>query len=72
MLLCLAKADDVRHIASLRVSHVHDDAIEPAEPIDPLFAIRYAGIFPGDNRAIEDGFATNEVEFVDFNVTKAL
>ena len=39
MLLCLAKTDDVRLIASLRVGHVHDDAVEPAEQIDPLLTI---------------------------------
>ena len=72
MLLCLAKANDVRLIASLRVGHVHDDAIEPAEQIGPLFAIRYAGIFPGDDRPIEDRFAAHKIELVVSDVANSL
>jgi hypothetical protein len=54
MLLCLAKTDDVRLIASLRVGHVHDDALKPAEQIDSVLAIGLPGIFPSDDRPVED------------------
>ena len=54
MLFCLSKTDDVRLIASLCVSHVHDDAVEPAEQIDPLLAIRLPVIFPGEDRCVND------------------
>jgi hypothetical protein len=47
MLFCLAKTDDVRLIASLRVGHVHDDAFKPAEQVDPLLIVG----FPGDGRS---------------------
>ena len=62
----------MRLIASLRVGHVHDDAIEPAEQIDPLFAIRYAGIFPSDDWSIEDRFAAHKIELVVSDVANAL
>ena len=39
MLLCLAKTDDVRLIASLRVGHVHDDAFKPPEQVDSLLGL---------------------------------
>jgi len=72
MLLCLAKTDDVRLIASLRVSHVHDDAIKPPQQVDPLLAVGFPGIFPGDDRSIENSFATNEVKSVTLDVEKTL
>ena len=68
MLLCLAKTDDVRLIASLRVGHVHDDAVEPAEQIDPLLTIGLSVIFSCDDRGIEDGLATNEVQAAGLDV----
>ena len=68
MLFCLANTDDVRFIASLRVGHLHDDAVQPAEQVDPLLAVRFADIFPSDDRAIEDCLATNEVQAVDLEV----
>lgn len=72
MLLCLAKADDVQFIAPLRVGHVHDGALKPSKQIDPLLAIGFAGIFPGNNRMIEDGFAACKVKPVDIDIAKAL
>jgi hypothetical protein len=62
MFLCLAKADDVRLTASLRVSHMHDDTVKPTEQIDPLLPIGLPGIFPGDNRSVEGSFATKEIQ----------
>ena len=61
MFLCSAKANDVRFIASLSVGHVHDDAIQPAEQIDSLLAIGCTVIVPRNDRAIEYGFATDEI-----------
>jgi len=61
MFLCSAKANDVRFIASLSVGHVHDDAIQPAEQIDSLLAIGCTVIVPRNDRAVEYGFATDEI-----------
>ena len=72
MLLCLAKTDDVRLIASLCVCHVHDDALEPTEQADPLLAVGFAVVFPGDDRAVEYSFATNEVQSVSPDVAQPL
>jgi hypothetical protein len=72
MLLCLAKTDDVRLIASLCVGHVHNDAFKPAEQIDSLLSIGFPGIFPGDDWSIEDSFTTSEVQSVVFDVAKTL
>jgi hypothetical protein len=62
MFLCLAKTDDVRLIASLRVIPVHHDTVKSCEQIDPLLPIGLAGIFPGDNRSVESRFETKEIE----------
>lgn len=51
-LLCLAQTDDVRLIATLCVSHVHDDAIKPSEQVDPPLAMSFTRIFPTDDGAI--------------------
>jgi hypothetical protein len=71
MLLCLAKTDDVRLIASLCVGHMHNDAIKPPEQIDSLLTIGFPGIFPSDDWSIEDSLATNEVKSVAFDVAEA-
>jgi predicted nuclease of predicted toxin-antitoxin system len=52
MLLCLAETDEVRLIATLCVSHVHDDAIKPSEQVDPPLAMSFTRIFPTDDGAI--------------------
>jgi hypothetical protein len=62
MFLCFAWTDDVRLIASLRVSSVHDDTVKPTEQIDPLLPIGLPGIFPGDNRSVESRFASQEIK----------
>ena len=72
MLLCLAKTDDVRLIASLRVAHVHDDAFEPTEQVDSLLPVGFSGISPGDDQSVEDGFATNEIKSVVLDIAKPL
>ena len=61
MFLCSAKANDVRFIASLSVGHVHDDAVQPADQIDSLPAIVCTVIVPRNDRAVEYGFATDEI-----------
>jgi hypothetical protein len=72
MLCCLAKTDDVRFIASLRVGHVHNDAIQPAKQVDPLLPIGTAGVFPGDDGSIKDSFASDEIQAVVLDVAKTL
>ena len=47
---------------------MHDDAVEPAEQIDTLLSISLTVIFPGDDRGIEDGLATNEVQAAGLDV----
>jgi hypothetical protein len=62
MFFCLPKADDVRLIASLCVCQVYNDAVQPAEQVDPLLSVGLTSIFPGDDWSVEDSFTTNEVK----------
>jgi len=64
MFFCLPKADDVRLIASLCVCQVYNDAVQPAEQVDPLLSVGLTSIFPGDDWSVKDCFATYEVQFV--------
>jgi len=72
MFLCLAKTDDVRHIASLCVGHVHNDTAQPTEQIDPLLPLGFTGILPCDDWAVKDRFTPHKVQFVSLEVAKAL
>ena len=72
MFLCLAKADDVRLIASLCVSHVHNDAAQPTEQIDSLLPVGLTRILPCDDWAVKDRFTPHKVYFVALEVAKAL
>ena len=51
---------------------MHDAAVEPAEQIDALLAIRFTRIFPGDDREFEDRLATREIETAEFDIAQAL
>ena len=62
----------MRFIASLRICHVHDDALEPAEQIDPFLAVDFAVIFPGNDRAVEYCLTTEEVKAMGLDVVQAL
>ena len=51
---------------------MHDAAVEPAEQIDALLAIRFPRIFPTDDRVFEDRLATREIEIAVFDIAQAL
>ena len=72
MFFRFAKTDDVHVIASLCVSQMHDAAVEPAEQIDALLAVRFPRIFPTDDRVFEDRLATREIEIAVFDIAQAL
>jgi hypothetical protein len=72
MFFCLAKADDVRLIASLCVGNVHNDAAQPTEQIDPLLPVGFTRIFPGDDWSVKDRFTAHKVQFVALEVAKTL
>ena len=40
-------------------SHVHNDAVEPAQQVDSQLALRCAVIVPSDDRAIEIGYVAD-------------
>ena len=51
---------------------MHDAAVEPAEQIDALLAVRFPRIFPTDDRVFEDRLATREIEIAVFDIAQAL
>lgn len=69
---CLAKADDARLVASLRVGRVNDDAVKPVEQVDPLLTIGFMSIFPCGDRAVADCLAIGEIQAMDADVGRAL
>jgi len=58
----LSERNDVDVFASLRVSHVHDSAIEKAKQVDALFAVGMADVLRRNHQVIEHCFATREIQ----------
>ena len=68
---CLTQRDDVERVTALGVGHVDDAAVQPAEQVDPLFAVNVAVVLAGNDGVIEDRFATGEVKSVPAQVCLA-
>lgn len=49
-------------LSTLRVGHVDDSLMEPAEKVDPLFAVGLSCVLRGDNRPVENRFTTLEIQ----------
>lgn len=49
-------------ISALCIGHVNDLPGQQTDEVDSLFTVGQAIVFPGDDRAIKNAFATDEVE----------
>ena len=49
-------------IFSIRPHEDHNSALEPSQADEPLLAIRFPVIFPGEHWLIEDAFALRQID----------
>jgi hypothetical protein len=49
-------------IVSIRPHQDHNSVLEPSQANEPLLAIRFPVVFPGEHRLIEDAFVLRQID----------
>jgi hypothetical protein len=68
MFFRLSQADEAQVIPTLRVSQMHDNAVEKPQRIDALFVVTCSIIFPTDHRAGKDRLAADKIKAMLFEI----